>query len=328
MQDDTRAGERPPKLLQQVRRAARARHYSRRTEQAYVGWIRRFVLFHGTRHPIEMGAGEAVAFLSSLANECKVAVSTQRQAASALNFLYRDVLEKPIELPEDVARPHRPKRLPEVLTRDEVTRILDELSGKYLLVGRLLYGSGMRLLETLRLRIKDLDLERGEITVRGAKGGRERMTMLPKQLRADLAAQIKLVREQHQRDLRGGAGWATLPGALGRKYANAGREPAWQYVFPATRINIDRESGRRRRHHLHESAVQRAVKKAVRRAAITKRATCHTFRHSFATHLLEDGYDIRTIQELLGHKSVRTTMIYTHVLNRGGRGVQSPLDRL
>lgn len=326
--DPGAANRRSPKLLAQVRQAARARHYSRRTEKAYIGWIRRYVLFHGTRHPAEMGAREAADFLAHLADERSVAVSTQRQAASALLFLYDAVLEQPLELPDAIARPTRPKRLPDVLTREEVRSVLAELDGSYLLVARLLYGSGLRLLEALQIRIKDVDLQRHEISVRSGKGGHQRITMLPVRLVPNIARQIERVREQHRQDLDDGAGWVALPGALERKYPNAGREPAWQYLFPATRIHTDRETGRRRRHHLHESAVQRAVKNAMHRAGITKRASCHTFRHSFATHLLDDGYDIRTIQELLGHKSVRTTMIYTHVLNRGGRGVRSPLDGL
>lgn len=317
-----------PRLLTEVRRACRARQYSPRTESAYTSWIRRYIHFHGLRHPAEMGEREVVAFLSHLANDRNVGTSTQNQAASALLFLYHEVLRKPIELPADVVRPRKPRRLPIVLTRQEVQAVLFHLDGDKRLVASLLYGSGMRLLEALQLRVKDVDLERRELTVRRGKGGHDRLTMLPEALRSQLHRQIQRVRAQHENDIRQGAGWTTMPRGLARKLQGAGRELPWQYIFPATRTQTDPETGRRFRHHLHESAIQRAVKEAVRRAGITKRATSHSFRHSFATHLLEDGYDIRTIQELLGHRDVKTTMIYTHVLNRGGRGVRSPLDAL
>jgi integron integrase len=319
---------RGPKLLERVRLACRARQYSPRTVEAYTGWVRRYVLFHGRRHPAEMGGAEIEAFLTHLATERQVSPSTQNQAASALLFLYREVLRLPVTLPGAVVRPARPKRLPIVLTPREVALLLDELQGPVRLVACLLYGSGLRLLECLQLRIKDVDLERREITVRGGKGGHDRMALLPISLVRDLRQQIRRCLEIHERDVQNGAGWVALPTALGRKLPGAGREPAWQYLFPATRIHTDRATGQRRRHHLHESAVQRTVKDAVLAARIQKRASCHTLRHSFATHLLANGCDIRIIQELLGHRSVKTTMIYTHVLNRGGPGVRSPLDQL
>lgn len=311
-----------------MRIAVRARHYSRRTEEVYVAWVRRFVLFHGKRHPAEMGGGEVTAFLSHLANASRVSSSTQNQASSALLFLYREVLGREIEAPRGVLRAKRAFRRPVVLTRDEVRLLLRRMSGSKRLVATLLYGAGLRLLEGLRLRVKDVDPGRGEITVRGGKGNRDRVTMLPASLGPQIAAQLGNVRRLHESDLRRGAGWAALPGALERKYPGAGRELGWQYLFPATRLHRDPHTGQLRRHHLHETAVQRALKEASRQAGLTKRASCHALRHSFATHLLEDGYDIRTIQELLGHRSVKTTMIYTHVLNRGGLGVRSPLDVL
>jgi len=316
------------KLLEQVRRCARSRHLSPRTEEAYVAWIRRYVRHHDLRHPRDMGADEAVDFLSRLSNEGRVSVSTQRQAASALCFLYQDVLGRPIELPRSVRSPVRAKRVPVVLTRDEVRALLDRLQGTNRLVAGVLYGSGLRLMEAMRLRIKDVDPRRREIVVRAGKGGSDRVTTLPEGLVEAIVRQVERVGEQHERDLARGAGWVELPGAYAQKNPAAARELGWQYFFPAKSIHIDPVTGERRRHNLHETVVQRAVKTALRRAGITKRAGCHSLRHSFATHLLEDGYDIRTIQELLGHRSVRTTMVYTHVLNRGGRGVRSPLDRL
>lgn len=301
---------------------------SRRTEEAYVFWIRRFIVFHGKRHPVEMGADEVTRFLSSLATERHVAASTQNQALAALLFLYRQVLG--VELPwlDQVVHARRPARLPVVLTRDEVARVLAALPPAAWLPIALLYGAGLRLLECLRLRVKDVDLCRGEITVRSGKGERDRRTMLPAVVQEPLAGHLRVVRRQHEEDVARGAGWVELPYALDRKYPNAGREWGWQWVFPATRVYVDRETGQRRRHHFHETALQRAMRGAVLRAGLTKPAGCHTLRHSFATHLLEDGHDIRTIQELLGHRDVRTTMIYTHVLNRGGHGVTSPMDRL
>ncbi|HXD96705.1 MAG TPA: integron integrase [Candidatus Acidoferrum sp.] len=315
-----------PRLLDRVRTALRTRHYSRKTEKTYVGWIRRFVLFHGRRHPSDMGATEVTRYLSSLATEGHVAASTQNQALSALLFLYRDVLGVDMPWLDDVVRAKRPARLPIVLTRDEVRAVIRQLHGVPRLMAILMYGSGLRVLECARLRIKDVDFARRQITVRAGKGDKDRATTLPGIIGPDLTRHLEAVKRQHQVDLRQGAGWVELPWALARKYPNAGREWAWQWVFPATRFYVDRETGQRRRHHLHESVLQRAVRDAVRLAGIPKRATCHTLRHSFATHLLEDDRDIRTVQELLGHRDVSTTMIYTHVLNRGGLAVKSPLD--
>jgi integron integrase len=280
------------------------------------------------RHPAELGADDVVAFLTHLATDFDVATSTQSQAASALMFLYREVLGLPVHPPEGVIRPGRHRRVPVVLTREEATAVIMELTGTQRLVTALLYGSGLRLMEALQLRVKDVDTARNEITVRSGKGGDDRITMLPAALTAELRRQMARVRQTHESDVACGAGFVALPTALRHKIPGASRQLPWQWLFPAARHHVDRETGERRRHHLHETAVQRAVTAAVRRAGITKRATCHTFRHSFATHLLEDGYDIRTVQELLGHRNVRTTMIYTHVLNRGGRGVRSPLDTL
>ncbi len=314
------------KLLERVRAALRTRHYSLRTEEAYVGWIRRFVVFHDKRHPDEMGEAEIGAFLSSLATQGRVAASTQNQALSALLFLYRNVLDKPFPEMSTLIRARRPARLPVVLTREEVRRILARLRGEPRLVATLLYGSGLRLMEALRLRVKDLDLSRNEILVRDGKGQKDRVTMLSAVLRPDLAAHLEEVRARHDADRARGGGDVHLPDAIRIKYPGAAKSWPWQYVFPAGRESVDPRSGEIRRHHLPESVVQRAVQRAVADAGITRLATCHTLRHSFATHLLESGYDIRTIQELLGHRDVATTMIYTHVLNSGGRGVRSPLD--
>jgi integron integrase len=315
-----------PRLLDQVRAAVRMRHYSHRTEKAYVGWIRRFILFHGKRHPAEMGKAEVTRFLSHLAVATKVSASTQNQALSAVLFLYRDVLRTELDWLDGVVRAKRPQRVPVVLTREEVRAILDRLHGVERLMASLLYGAGLRLLECCRLRAKDVDLPRRELVVRDGKGAKDRVAPVPMRLVDPLAEHLDRVRRQHEEDLRQGAGSVELPFAIERKYPRAAWEWGWQWVFPATRSYLDPASGRRRRHHLHESVLQRAVREAVIGARISKRASCHTLRHSFATHLLEDGYDIRTIQELLGHKDVTTTMIYTHVLNRGGRGVRSPLD--
>jgi integron integrase len=316
----------PRRLLDQVHDAIRARHYSRRTERAYAGWIRRFVLFHGKRHPEEMGEPEVTAFLSHLATRRRVSASTQNQALSALLFLYRVVLRRDLAWLDELVRAKRPARVPTVLSRSEVAALLAELDGVVRLVASLLYGAGLRLLEAMRLRVKDVDFERGEITVRDGKGRKDRVTLLPAAAREPLRRHLEQVRRQHERDAARGRGCVALPDALARKYPGAAGEWGWQWVFPATSHYRDRETGQLRRHHLHESVIQRAVKEAARRARLTKPATCHTLRHSFATHLLEAGYDIRTIQELLGHADVSTTMIYTHVLNRGGRGVRSPLD--
>ena len=317
-----------PRLLDRVRAAVRARHYSRRTEEAYIAWIRRYIFFHGTRHPTEMGAPEISRFLTSLAVDRKVAASTQNQALSALLFLYRAVLDLDVPWTDDLVRARRPERLPVVLTRDEVRAVLQHLTGPTRLMAYLLYGAGLRLLECCRLRVQDADFAARQIVVRAGKGDKDRVTMLPAAIRDDLAGHIVRMREQHSRDLATGAGRVELPTAIARKYPNASREWAWQWVFPATRTYVDRETGERRRHHLHESVVQRAVKDAVRGTGIAKRAGPHTLRHSFATHLLEDGHDIRTVQELLGHRDVSTTMIYTHVLNRGPAAVRSPADRM
>ncbi|MGH7753304.1 MAG: integron integrase [Gemmatimonadales bacterium] len=321
------AGARP-RLLDRVRGAVRTRHDSRRTEKAYVHWIKRSIFFHGKRHPAEMGAAEVTRFLTSLAVEGKVAASTQNQALSALLFLYREGLGQDLPWLDGVVRAKGPQRLPVVLTRAEVRAILQHLQGTPWLMALLMYGAGLRLLECARLRVQDVDFATHQIVVRGGKGNKDRVTMLPAAVKADLARHLQRVKRQHARDLQHGAGWVELPWALARKYPNAGREWAWYRVFPATRIYIDRVTGQRRRHHVHESVLQRAVREAARRAGIAKRATCHTFRHSFATHLLEDNHDIRTVQELLGHRDLATTQIYTHVLNRGPGGVRSPADRL
>jgi integron integrase len=315
-----------PKLLEQAREVARLKHLSRKTEQAYVQHARRFILFHQKRHPREMGAAEIREYLSYLAVQKNVAASTQNVALAALLFLYRDVLK--VELPnvEGVERARRPARLPVVLTREEVRAVLGRLEGVHRLVVGLLYGSGLRLMDCLRLRVKDVDFSYNQLTLREGKGGKDRVTMLPLSLKPELQRHMAAVRLLHGHDLAEGCGEVYLPYALGRKYPNAGREWGWQYVFPAAKRSTDPRSGVERRHHLSEDVLQRAVKRAVRLAGLDKHASCHTFRHSFATHLLEDGYDIRTVQDLLGHKDVRTTMIYTHVLNRGGRGVRSPLD--
>jgi len=320
-------GNAPPKLLAQVRRAIRIRHYSRRTEEAYVGWIRRFVRFHGLRHPAELAERDVTRFLTGLAVEAGVSASTQNQALSALVFLYDAVLGRPLGLCEGLVRAKRPKRLPVVLTREEVQAVLGAMRGVPRLVGALLYGSGLRLLEALQLRAKDMDFGRREILIRGGKGDRDRVTMLPETLAGPLVRHLSEVRAQHQCDLAEGAGRVELPGGLARKYPAAVAEWGWQWVFPATRLYVDQAARERRRHHLHESVIQRGFRAAVRRCGLAKQASCHSLRHSFATHLLEDGYDIRTVQELLGHRDVSTTMIYTHVLNRGGRGVRSPADR-
>ncbi len=311
-----------------VRAAIRMRHYSRGTEKAYLRWIRRFIIYHGKRHPSEMGEEEATAFLSSLAVRHQVSASTQNQALAAILFLYRDVLRLELSWLNRITRAKRPAPLPVVLTREEVRSILAVLDGVPWLVATLLYGSGLRLLECLRLRVKDIEFGDNRITVRSGKGNKDRVTVLPSLVRAPLSVHVLKKRDLHRQDLRRGAGWVELPYALARKYPSAGTEWAWQWVFPATRIYFHRETGQKRRHHLHESAVGRAVQNAVRKAGVTKPASCHTFRHSFATHLLEDGYDIRTVQELLGHRDVRTTMIYTHVLNRGPGAVRSPADSL
>jgi integron integrase len=318
---------RRPTLLGRVRAVLRARHYSPRTEEAYTAWVRRFIRFSGGRHPRDLGRREVARFLSALATEGKVSASTQNQALSALLFLYREVLGEPFALGAEAVRAKRPKRLPVVLSREEVRAVLSQLGGGKRLMALLLYGSGLRLLECLRLRVKDVDLSANQLTVRGGKGDKDRVTVLPTAAHDALVAHLEARRRQYDRELAAGGGAVELPGALARKYPGAAHAWGWQYVF-AARPHRDRATGTWARHHLHGSVSQRAVREAVLKAAITKRATCHTFRHSFATHLLEDGYDIRTVQELLGHADVSTTMIYTHVLNRGGRAVRSPADAL
>ncbi|BCS32385.1 integron integrase [Luteitalea sp. TBR-22] len=314
--------------MEVVRATLRARHYSPRTEDAYVGWIRRFVRFHGWKHPRTLGEPEVTMFLTSLAVQGRVAASTQNQALSALLFLYTGVLGLEFDWLQGLVRARRPARMPVVLTRDEVRQVLAQLQGTEWLIASLLYGGGLRLLECLTLRIKDVDLASRELRIRDGKGRKDRVTVVPGRLVPALAARLDESRVLHGRDLGAGAGWVSLPDALDRKYPRAGRELGWQWVFPATRTYLDVATRQRRRHHIHETVVQRAVKQAVTRAGLAKAASCHTLRHSFATHLLQSGYDIRTIQELLGHRDVSTTMIYTHVLNAGGRGVRSPLDDL
>ncbi|MCK9619938.1 MAG: integron integrase [Methylobacter sp.] len=317
-----------PKLLDQVRGKIRLKHYSIRTEQAYTDWIKRFILHFGKKHPRDMGAAEVGQFLTHLAVNGRVSASTQNQAKCALLFLYKEVLA--IELPwlGNVEQAKVPKRLPVVLNRDEIQAILSRLTGTQWLIASLLYGTGMRIMECLRLRVQDVDIKRSEILIRNGKGSKDRVTMLPLSLVAPLQAHLLKVRELHENDLTQGFGAVFMPFALERKYPAAAKEWIWQYVFPAAKLSTDPRTKIVRRHHVPEQSIQRAVKQAVRDAGLTKAATPHTFRHSFATHLLEGGYDIGTVQELLGHADVSTTMIYTHVLNKGGRGVLSPLDLL
>ena len=320
-----------PRLLDRVRDAIRARHYSLRTEEAYVGWIKRFIFFHGKRHPAGMGEPEINAFVTSLAVEGPVSASTQTQALSALLFLYRHVLGKPLPDLDTIIRAKKPGRLPTVLTRAEVRSVIAKTHGTPRLVTTLLYGTGMRLLEALRLRVKDVEFGNNRILVRDTKGGADRVVPLPAVVRAALPNWLSRVRRIHVRDVEEGWGAVFMPSSIARKYPGAERDWGWQYVFPAEHRSRDPRDPRgqvERRHHLHETVIQRAVRQAVLDCRISRRVSCHTFRHSFATHLLEEGYDIRTIQELLGHRDVKTTMIYTHVLNRGGRGVRSPADLL
>jgi integron integrase len=309
--------------------ALRAKHYSLRTERAYVDWARRYILFHGKRHPSELGSEHVNRFLTHLAVERKVAASTQNQALAGLLFLYGEVLRMPLPDTGGIVRAKKPHRLPTVLTREEVYQVLSRLDGPQKIAATLLYGAGLRLLEALRLRVKDVDFGLGQLVVRDGKGQKDRVTMLPDAARGALALHISDVRILHARDLAAGYGNVWLPDALARKAPDAATSWSWQWVFPAASRSRDPRSGREMRHHLKETVLQRAVHNAVVAAGIAKPASCHTLRHSFATHLLEDGYDIRTIQELLGHSDVSTTMIYTHVLNKsGGRGVRSPLDRM
>ena len=317
-----------PRLLDRVKAAIRMRHMSVRTEEAYVGWIRRFIIFHGKRHPDDMAEPEVSRFLSALATERRVAASTQNQALAAVLFLYHDVLGRDLDWLGDLVHAKRAERIPVVLTRAEAACVLAQMDGVEKLCAGLLYGSGLRLLEGLRLRVKDVDFGGQQLIVHEGKGNKDRVTLLPASLQGPLHAHLNAVRDQHQRDLASGdAGCVELPYALREKYPSAPREWHWQWVFPATKRYVDPSTGEHRRHHLHETVIQRAVRSAAIAAGIPKRVSPHTLRHSFATHLLESGYDIRTIQELLGHKDVATTMIYTHVVNRGPLGVQSPLDR-
>jgi integron integrase len=316
----------PIKLLDQVRNALRVKHYAYRTEESYVQWIRRYILFHNKRHPKEMAEPEVQAFLTHLAVEGNVAASTQNQALSALLFLYRYVLQQPLSDSIDAVRARQSKHLPTVLTPEEVQQLFKYLEGTHQLLAKLLYGSGLRLKEGLRLRVKDIDFAQSQLVIRDAKGNKDRLTVLPQLLLAPLQAHLLQVKQTFQDDLALGYGAVYLPSALERKYPHANREWKWQYVFPAKQRSVDPRSGIVRRHHLDDGILQRALKQAVYSAQINKNVSCHALRHSFATHLLQNGYDIRTVQELLGHKDVKTTMIYTHVLNKGGLGVRSPLD--
>ena len=321
-------GMSPPPLLTQLVTEVRRRGYSPRTEEAYSAWVRRFIVHQGMRHPRDLGPEQVTAFLTHLAVKECVAASTQKQALAAVLFLYRKVLKMDMPWLHDMVRVQRPAKLPVVLDRLEVSAVLSHLTGLPALVVSLLYGSGLRLMEALKLRIKDIDFHRSAITVRSGKGNRDRQALLPAPAAAALLRHRDQVERQHRQDVATGSGYVALPNQLHRKLPSAHREFAWQWFFPATRIYHHTETNQRRRHHFHETAIQRAVREAVLRAGLTKRATCHTFRHSFATHLLESGHDIRTIQKLLGHRDVRTTMIYTHVLNRGPHGVRSPLEGL
>lgn len=314
------------RLLDQVRQVIRKKHYSIRTEQAYTDWIKRFILFHDKRHPKDMGEIEISQYISYLAVKRNVAASTQNQALNAIVFLYKQVLERELGDFGSMERAKRPKRLPTVLTKNEADLVLTVMSGTNSLMAKLLYGCGLRLMECLRLRVKDIEFEGNQVTVRDGKGHKDRVTMLPIQLKPQLIKHLRKVRIIHEQDLKRGFGEVYLPCALSRKYPNAAKEWYWQYVFPSKKISKDPRSGKFRRHHAYETALQRAVRNAARSVEISKPVSPHTFRHCFATHLLEAGYDIRTVQDLLGHKDVSTTMIYTHVLNKGGMGVKSPLD--
>ncbi len=318
----------PPKLLDRLREALRSRHYSRRTEQTYCHWVKRFIYFHNLRHPAQMAEPEINAYLTHLAVKEKVSASTQNQALSALLFLYRHVLDRPIGDLGEVIRARKPRHIPVVMTREEVKAVLMNLTGDKWLMASLMYGAGLRLMECLRLRVQDLDFARNEILIRDGKGAKDRITMLPESLKTPLQDHLKKVKALHDRDLADGWGRVQMPTALDRKYPNAPEDWRWQWVFPQENRWMNHQTQEQGRHHVDESLVQKAVRSAVSKAGLTKRATFHTFRHSFATHLLEGGYDIRTVQELLGHNDVKTTMIYTHVLNRGPAGVRSPVDRL
>jgi integron integrase len=325
--DDVHPPHPAPRILEALRASIRMRHYSLRTERTYSHWVRRFIVFHGMRHPREMGEVEITAFLSALATERNVAASTQNQALSAILFLYKAVLGIELQWLNDVRRAKKPRRLPTVLSQAEVRLLLTHIDGVHGLMARLLYGTGMRLMEAVRLRVKDLDLQRREVIVRQAKGGRDRVTVLPEALVPALRDQLQRGHEWFLRDRNDGIAGVALPHALERKKPREALRWGWHWVFPANELSIDPRSGVRRRHHVHEQGLQRAISRAAHVARIEKPVSTHTLRHSFATHLMEAGYDIRTVQELLGHRDVSTTMIYTHVLNRGGRGVVSPLDR-
>lgn len=328
MASDSSISSHQPRLLDQVRGVIRLKHYSIRTEQSYLGWIKRYILFHKKRHPREMGGEEVTQFLTDLAVQGNVTASTQNQALNAILFLYKEVLK--VELPwmDGIHRAKKPSRLPVVFTRAEVKRLLAQLDGTLWLMASLIYGTGMRLMECVRLRVKDVDFHYKQIVIRDAKGQKDRVTMLPESLIEPLRNHLVRVKERYDQDLREGYGRVYLPHALDRKYPNAGREWGWQYVFPARSRSRDPRTKIIRRHHYAEDALQRALKNAIRNAGIIKPGTTHVLRHSFATHLLEDGYDIRTVQDLLGHQDLNTTMIYTHVLQKGGRAARSPLDRM
>lgn len=323
----TNASEpKPKKLLDQVREALRTKHYSYRTEQTYVDWIKRYIIFHKKQHPRDLGVEEIREYIAHLAVDRKVATSTQNQALSAILFLYRTVLQQEVNLPPDLINPSRPRRLPTVLTHAEAMSMINSMRGVPRIMTKILYGSGLRLMECMRLRVRDIDYEHHQIIVRRGKGDDDRFTILPDSLVADLSHILRDVKALHEKDLRDGYGEAALPNALDIKYKNAGKEWGWQYIFPASRLSLDPASGIIRRHHLDESVLQKAIHQAARVSKTDKEVSAHTFRHSFATQLLQRGYDIRTIQELLGHKDVKTTMIYTHVLQRGASAVISPLD--
>lgn len=317
-----------PRLLDQVREMIRTKHYSIRTEQCYVQWIRRYIFFHNKRHPKDMGTNEVNQFLTHLAVKDRVAASTQTQALCAIVFLYKYVLNTELGSLDGLIRAKKKKNLPVVFTREEAGQVLANMSETHRLMANLLYGSGLRLMECIRLRVKDVDFGYDQIVVRDGKGKKDRITMLPKAIVHHLNEHLKRVRNQHKEDIEQGYGSVYLPNALARKYRGAEKSWAWQYVFPSSKISVDPRSGIKRRHHVNQQYLHRAVKSAVQKSGISKTASCHTFRHSFATHLIEDGYDIRTVQELLGHKDVSTTMVYTHVLNKGGRGVRSPIDTI
>ena len=317
-----------PRLLDQVSARIRYLHYSRKTEQSYLLWIKRYILFHNKKHPREMGADDIVAFLNYLATKKHVSASTQNQALNAIIFLYNQVLRIELEDLDQLTYAKRPKRLPVVLTQQEVTQVMEYLNDPHWTMVALMYGSGLRFAECIKLRVMDVDFARKEIFVRAGKGGKDRVTMLPEKAVPGLTNQITLVSKYHEQDVLQGINHVSMPYALKKKYPNAGRELKWQFVFASKKLSLEPDTGNKGRHHIHEKTAQKTIRNAIKRAGILKHATCHTFRHSFATHLLENGYDIRTVQELLGHKHVNTTMIYTHVLNRGGKGIISPLDSL